>query len=220
MDRSAAAGPRRRLRRPRLAASRRTRATPGRSSGSAVRSSSSAITTSSKAATRSRGVPVSATWHRRACSSTRRRRSSCVDAASRSSAVDPRSYRAGDSEPWQLVDDSAGLHILLCHYRTSSTCSPGRLRSRALRSHARRADLSSARPYAQVSLRPSEDALRHGALRPAGRNHARPRPGWARRSSPFGSSHGPRRPSWCYNLCADAEDLDRCPRELRGRRRT
>jgi predicted MPP superfamily phosphohydrolase len=30
--------------------------------------------------------------------------------------VDPRSYRAGASEPWQLVDESADLHILLCHY--------------------------------------------------------------------------------------------------------
>jgi uncharacterized protein len=30
--------------------------------------------------------------------------------------VDPRAYRAGRSEPWTLVDDTADLRILLCHF--------------------------------------------------------------------------------------------------------
>jgi predicted MPP superfamily phosphohydrolase len=32
--------------------------------------------------------------------------------------VDPRSYKAGRSEPWRLADPDAGLRILLCHYPT------------------------------------------------------------------------------------------------------
>lgn len=30
--------------------------------------------------------------------------------------VDPRAYRQGRSKPWQLVDESADLRILLCHF--------------------------------------------------------------------------------------------------------
>jgi predicted MPP superfamily phosphohydrolase len=30
--------------------------------------------------------------------------------------VDPRAYRHGTSQPWQLVDESADLRILLCHF--------------------------------------------------------------------------------------------------------
>jgi uncharacterized protein len=30
--------------------------------------------------------------------------------------VDPRAYRQGTSRPWQLVDESADLRILLCHF--------------------------------------------------------------------------------------------------------
>jgi uncharacterized protein len=30
--------------------------------------------------------------------------------------VDPRAYRRGTSKPWELVDDSADLRILLCHF--------------------------------------------------------------------------------------------------------
>jgi predicted MPP superfamily phosphohydrolase len=30
--------------------------------------------------------------------------------------VDPRAYRQGTSKPWQLVDESADLRILLCHF--------------------------------------------------------------------------------------------------------
>jgi predicted MPP superfamily phosphohydrolase len=30
--------------------------------------------------------------------------------------VDPRAYRQGTSKPWELVDDSADLRILLCHF--------------------------------------------------------------------------------------------------------
>jgi predicted MPP superfamily phosphohydrolase len=30
--------------------------------------------------------------------------------------VDPRAYRRGTSKPWQLVDESADLRILLCHF--------------------------------------------------------------------------------------------------------
>jgi uncharacterized protein len=30
--------------------------------------------------------------------------------------VDPRAYRKGTSKPWQLVDESADLRILLCHF--------------------------------------------------------------------------------------------------------
>ena len=30
--------------------------------------------------------------------------------------VDPRAYRQRQSRPWELVDESAGLRILLCHY--------------------------------------------------------------------------------------------------------
>lgn len=30
--------------------------------------------------------------------------------------VDPRAYRLGTSKPWQLVDDTADLRILLCHF--------------------------------------------------------------------------------------------------------
>jgi predicted MPP superfamily phosphohydrolase len=30
--------------------------------------------------------------------------------------VDPRAYRLGTSRPWELVDQSAGLRILLCHF--------------------------------------------------------------------------------------------------------
>jgi len=30
--------------------------------------------------------------------------------------VDPRAYRLGTSKPWELVDESAELRILLCHY--------------------------------------------------------------------------------------------------------
>jgi uncharacterized protein len=30
--------------------------------------------------------------------------------------VDPRAYRLRESQPWRLVDESAGLRILLCHF--------------------------------------------------------------------------------------------------------
>ena len=49
--------------------------------------------------------------------------------------VDPRSYRQGRSRPWKLVDESADLRILLCHFPSALDVLPPRAFDLVLAGH-------------------------------------------------------------------------------------
>ena len=105
--------------------------------------------------------------------------------------ADAESYPRGRARPWELVDPTAGLRILLCHFPASSAALPTGAFHLVLAGHLHAGQIVLPYPGGRITLAHPRARFVAG-LYPAAGGVLQSRRARARRSCRSGSSPGPR----------------------------